>query len=71
MKTQYFKAENRSLTVKLTNKSVYTRVLTKRQVKEIKHKLPFFGQLRESYKLIPCTYAEFLTVGSKELLSKL
>ena len=69
MKTLYFKTEDRKITVKETNKFIYTRVLNKYNKHiEVKHDKSFFENLKNKYAFEPCTQIEYLTVNNKTIL---
>ncbi len=64
MKTSYFIANDRPLSVKETAKNVYTRVLDKHgNPIEVKHDKAFLAELTSKFSLTPCNYCQFLTVS--------
>ena len=63
MKTQYFISTDKKLSVKETEKFIYTRVLNRFNAPiEVKHSKDFFNTLKGKYNFKACTQFQFLTV---------
>ena len=71
MNTIYFRAKDRNLSVRVTEKAVYTRVQLKTRFHEVKHKPEILSKLKKAHNLEPCNYDVYLCGGNIQFAEKL
>jgi len=71
MNTYFRESNGGNLSIKVTDKNIYTRFATKKGYKETRHSLEFLSSLKQAYSLEPCNYDVYLCAGNIKFAEKL